>query len=160
MMSLRAGSIFRQSIVGSVFAGLATIFWVYLFATIIRLALGDAALFVGSFMTATVTKGTLWLGRFILIGMALLWGALYPVVRRVLPGEEWQRGLIYGLLIWLVSTALIFPYLALVHPHPGMVEEPGMFALGFGGVSSLLLSLTAHLLFGVLLGVWVHRVTE
>ncbi len=159
-MSVRTGSIYRQSIIGAVFAGLATIFWVYLFATIIRLALGDAALFVGSFMTAAATEGTLWLGRFILIATALLWGALYPVVRRVLPGEEWQRGLIYGLLVWLVSTTLILPYLALVHPQPGIVEEPGMLALGFGGVSALLLSLTAHLLFGVLLGVWVQRVTE
>lgn len=159
-MSVRTGSIYRQSLIGAVFAGLATIFWVYLFATIIRLALGDAALFVGSFMTAAATKGTLWLGRFILIGMALLWGALYPAIRRILPGEEWQRGLIYGLLIWLVSTTLILPYLALVHPQPGITEAPGMFALGFGGVSSLILSLTAHLLFGVLLGAWVHRVTE
>lgn len=149
-------SVVSKSLTGSIVAGIVMVGWVYALSAIVSLVLGDAARFVGGFVTANGTDA-LWAGRIILFAMAPVWGLAYAYFRNVLPGSEAQRGLLFGGAVWLLSTLILLPLLATMHPAPGLADAPGWGALGFGGVLALLVSLTAHLLFGWLLGRWVGR---
>lgn len=152
-------SVVGKALAGSLIAGAVMIGWVYLVSRLVGLGLGDAARFVGGYVDGS-GDGSLRLGRVILFAMAPVWGLVYGYVRPLLPGSETQRGLLFGALVWLLSTVLLFPLLALFHPAPGIAEEPGLGGMGFGGFQALLVSLTAHLLFGWILGWWVGNRLE
>jgi hypothetical protein len=73
-------------------------------------------------------------------------------------------GAIFGLVHGLAALTLIVPFLPSIHPRmasersgpqiDAMLEPPGLFALNFG-ISTPLVTLIAHVLFGVTLGLLI-----
>lgn len=61
---------------------------------------------------------------------------------RVLPGEPWLKGTIWGLVLWFLSQALVTPMMG-----------GGMFSARAGGLMAVMASLIAHIIYGALLGV-------
>jgi len=75
---------------------------------------------------------------------AVIWGALYVLLEARLPGATAvRRGMLFGVLAWLLVMVVIFP-----------LAGSGFFALGFGG-TVMFTTLLAHLIFGAVLG-WCY----
>lgn len=132
---------------GGLMAGLAQTAAVYVITAIFGLAVSDMSAFVGGVLVGS-SPAAVAVGRWLFALMALIWAFVYRAVGPALPGPTWQRGLLYGGLVWAFSTAVLLPLLATIStagPHPGL------FGLGFGGASAALTSLAAHLVYGVVL---------
>lgn len=79
-----------------------------------------------------------WLLHF-LVG-TFLWGASFGVLQRILPGAQWMRGAIFGLIAWLVVMVVLSP-----------LTRAGMFGINIGmGAPAVMFAV--HLAYGVLLG--------
>jgi len=81
-------------------------------------------------------------------GMALhflLGSVLFPLAYMAgfewLPGEGWSRGLVFGLLLWLLAESLVMP-----------LAGAGFFHSGTGGAMAAIVSLLGHAVYGLLLG--------
>lgn len=80
-----------------------------------------------------------WAIHFV-VGM-LLWGGLFGLLVPYLPGRsDTRRGLVFGLVTWLVVMVTAFP-----------LAGSGLFGLGFGLVAPLS-TLLGHIVFGLVLG--------
>lgn len=142
---------FGRVLTGGALAGIAMIAYVYAYAAIAGVPLGSVASFTGALMSGG--ERAMWPGRIALAALALVWGALYAWARRWLPAAGWRTGLIYGLLVWLATTVVLLPILSTAMVGGG---QPGLFGLGFGGLSALTLALTAHAVYGIVLGLYVE----
>jgi uncharacterized membrane protein YagU involved in acid resistance len=60
---------------------------------------------------------------------------------RLLPGEPWLRGTIWGLILWLLAQALVMPMMG-----------AGVFSAHAGGLMAVMASLIGHVVYGALLG--------
>jgi len=139
---------------GALMAGLVQSVLVYAVAAAVGLRVGEAASFLGSLAGRDTTTAR-WVGLSLFWVMALVWGMLYPRLAAFLPGSPGLRGLLYGALVWLVSTGIIWPILGAI-PTVGShaAAEPGVLGLGFGGWRAALTSAVAHLGYGWVLGWW------
>lgn len=71
----------------------------------------------------------------------VVWGMLYVLLEPRIPGgNRAVKGLTFGALVWFVIMVTIFP-----------AAGSGFFALGFG-VAVPVMTLLAHLLYGLVLG--------
>lgn len=99
----------------------------------------DVAASLGGVLGGSWTMGML---------MHLINGSvIFPLVfayflYRVLPGEPWLKGTIWGLVLWFLSQALVTPMMG-----------GGMFSAKAGGLMAVMASLIAHVAYGALLGV-------
>jgi hypothetical protein len=83
------------------------------------------------------------------LGMAMhfvngtvIFPAVYEyVLYRLLPGEPWLKGTIWGVVLWFLAQAVFMP-----------VVGGGMFSARMGGLTAVVASLVAHLVYGALLG--------
>lgn len=112
--------------------------------------------FVSPYMTggpsdiAGMLVGMLGLSWILAIGVYYLIGALImPVLYAQflnphLAGGPVLRGLTWGVLLWLVSQALVVP-----------ATGGGMFSSEAGGLRIVLESLVGHLVYGLVFGVWL-----
>lgn len=112
------------------------------------------AMLGGMFGVNSVTMG--W-ALFFVVGIvfALLyayWGVYH------LPGRGWQRGLVFGLLPWLVMMVIVAPLLPLLNPMVAM-KPPGFFFANMGIIATIG-SLIAHLIWGMVLGAVYGNVAE
>ncbi|MCC5859671.1 MAG: hypothetical protein JJT90_16050 [Ectothiorhodospiraceae bacterium] len=79
-------------------------------------------------------------GVHFIVGTAI-WGGLFVALVRVLPGTTYTRkGLLFGVLAWLLVMLTVFP-----------MAGSGLFGMGFGVIVPLS-TLIAHLVFGAVLG--------
>jgi hypothetical protein len=69
-----------------------------------------------------------------------------------LPGQAWQRGLIYGIVPWLVMMVIIAPLLPVLNPTMDARTVPGFFFVNTGIITTFE-SLVAFLIWGIVLGV-------
>lgn len=60
---------------------------------------------------------------------------------RWLPGAPWQKGLLWGLILWLGVELVMMPMMG-----------SGMFSTEGGGVKAVMAALLGHLVYGSLLG--------
>ncbi len=60
---------------------------------------------------------------------------------RILPGEPWLKGTIWGLILWLLSQILVMPMMG-----------AGLFSARAGGLMAVMASLIAHAIYGAVLG--------
>ncbi len=60
---------------------------------------------------------------------------------RVLPGEPWLKGTIWGLGLWLLAQVVVVPMMG-----------GGIFSAKAGGLMAVMASLVAHAAYGALLG--------
>src|SRR5579862_2152400 len=90
------------------------------------------------------------------IAFALLYA--YRFVNR-LPGAGWQRGLVFGILPWLVMMVIVAPLLPLLSPTMAPTATPGFFftEMGLGAIMGLLI---AHLGWGTVLGAVYGNVAD
>lgn len=160
MQSRTTGNLMSLCLAGGALGGVVITMFVYVFAALIGERLGLTVRFLGS-LVATNPGTQAWIGGIVLGVMALVWGALYAYARNGLSLEGWSGGLVYGLLVWLVSTSLIFPLIAFARPAAtaALVPAPGLLALGFGA-KAILTSLLAHAVYGMVLGAYVAAQTD
>lgn len=79
-----------------------------------------------------------WLLHFV-VG-SLIWGAGFALVRPMLRGPFWMRGIEFGVVAWLIVMATVLA-----------ASARGMLHLG-SGLTGPLAVLTVHLVYGALLG--------
>lgn len=71
----------------------------------------------------------------------LIWGLLFGLLIPYLPGGgDARRGLLFGVVAWLVVMVTVFP-----------MAGSGLFGMGFGLVAPLS-TLLAHVVFGLVIG--------
>ncbi|WP_431024351.1 DUF6789 family protein [Halomonas sp. H5] len=71
----------------------------------------------------------------------LIWGLLFGLLIPYLPGgSDVRRGLLFGVVAWLVVMVTVFP-----------MAGSGLFGMGFGLVAPLS-TLVAHVVFGLVIG--------
>ncbi len=63
------------------------------------------------------------------------------VLYRVLPGEPWLKGTVWGLVLWFLSQAVVTPMMG-----------GGIFSARSGGLMAVIASLLGHAAYGVVLG--------
>jgi uncharacterized protein DUF6789 len=112
--------------------------------------------FVSPYMTggpsdlAGMLVGILNLSWILAIGVYYLIGALImPLIyaqflNPYLAGGPVLRGMTWGVLLWLVSQAIVVP-----------ATGGGMFSSATGGLRVVLESLLGHLVYGLVFGVWL-----
>lgn len=152
MAEARLDMSWMKTIRGGLRAGLAQTAAVYIIATVFGLPVVDMSEFVGAVLVGS-SPSVVAVGRWLFALMALVWALAYRVVGPALPGPAWQRGILYGALVWTFSTTILLPLLASISTHG---PRPGLFGLGFGGASAMLTALAAHLVYGVVLATTVH----
>ena len=79
-----------------------------------------------------------WVGHFF-IG-TVVWGLLYGLIRKSLPGPAVVKGLIFGVLAWLVMMIVFMP-----------IAGHGFFGLSLG-LAVPVTSFVLHLVYGAVLG--------
>ncbi len=87
-----------------------------------------------------------WVVHFIL--GTFIWGGVFAILLPVLLGPYWLKGLIYGILAWLLMMVGYMPMM-----------EHGLFATELG-LHVLIASLLLHLIYGLVLGLvygWLPR---
>jgi len=65
---------------------------------------------------------------------------LYLLYRR-LPGAPWQKGLLWGVILWLGVELVVMPMMG-----------GGMFSTEMGGMKAVLAALMGHLIYGATFG--------
>lgn len=90
-----------------------------------------------------VLGGSWMMGMLIhLINGSVIFPLIYAsLLYRVLPGNPWQKGTNWGLILWLLSQALVTPMMG-----------GGIFSARAGGPMAVMASLIAHVMYGALLG--------
>ncbi len=68
---------------------------------------------------------------------------------RLLPGEPWLRGTIWGLILWLLAQVVVMPMMG-----------AGVFSAHAGSLMAVMASLIGHVVYGALLGEIAGRVEE
>lgn len=122
--------------------------FMYVAGAIAGLSLGDASRFLGSIVGAQAANVS-FAGGVILLIMAFVWAFVFRRVRYSLPGSSLMRGALFGLLVWAVSTAVLWPLLQALRAAP---ISPGWFGLGLGGGGAMVTSCLAHVTYGLVLG--------
>ena len=60
---------------------------------------------------------------------------------RFLPGSAWQKGLLWGVILWLGLEIVMMPMLG-----------GGMFSTEMGGMKAVMAALIGHLVYGIIFG--------
>ena len=60
---------------------------------------------------------------------------------RLLPGAPWQKGLLWGVILWLGVETVMMPMMG-----------SGIFSMETGGVKAVIAALMGHLVYGAILG--------
>jgi uncharacterized membrane protein YagU involved in acid resistance len=63
------------------------------------------------------------------------------LLHRRLPGAPWQKGLLWGVILWLVLEIVMMPMMG-----------GGMLSTEMGGMKAVMAALIAHLIYGAILG--------
>lgn len=95
-----------------------------------------------------VAPGRAILGGF--VGTVLITIVLYACVfYHALPGGPWTKGIIYGILVWIVAMAVVMPMMGVVHPmvKRGQMPDPGFFMANMGA-TPVIVSLIGHIIYG------------
>jgi uncharacterized membrane protein YagU involved in acid resistance len=100
--------------------------------------IGDIVAIVDRYTRLQFPPDTGWVGHF-LIG-TVGWGITYTWIRKSLPGPAVVKGLIFGVLAWLVMMIVFMP-----------VAGHGFFALSLG-IAVPIATFALHLVFGAVLG--------
>jgi hypothetical protein len=117
-------------------------------------------LMLGTMVTPDRDKAK-WLGIYIHLVNGYLFSLIYVAAFHVWGGPSWQKGALIGVVHALFVLAVALPNLPAVHPRmaseyrisdgPKQLEPPGFMALNYG-LSTPLSVVTAHIIFGMILG--------
>lgn len=98
----------------------------------------DMAAMLGSMLGGSWAMGML---THIVAGMVIFPAIYAYLLYRVLPGEPWLKGMIWGIVLWFLSQAFVTPMIG-----------GGFFSAHTGGTMAVIASLLGHAVYGVLLG--------
>lgn len=125
----------------------------YAAAPLFGITFGTTAPFFGSFLfPGASATARIWIGRALFFGAAVGWSFVYRRLGGSLPGTDYVRGFLFGTAIW-VASALLLPIFGALHPAGGTIHQPGLFGLDWRGTSGLVLSVLAHQVYGITLGI-------
>ncbi len=114
----------------------------------------DLARMLGTMFTPDPVRA-FWLGMLIhfFIGSIVLSLIYAYVFYHALPGGPWTKGIIYGILVWIVAMAVVMPMMGVVHPmvKRGQMPNPGFF-MAYMGAMPAIVSLIGHIIYGAFLG--------
>ena len=132
----------RPNLARSIAGGLAgTALMTMMMRFVAPLMLGhpmDIASMLGNMMGGSWPLG---MAAHILNGVVIFPLVYALVVFRLLPGPAVLRGLLWGVLLWLVAETMVMP-----------MAGAGFFSSQIGGANAVVAALTGHLVYGVLLG--------
>ncbi len=100
--------------------------------------IGDIVVIADGYTGLQLPPDLGWAGHFF-IG-TVVWGLLYALLRKSLPGAAIVKGLIFGALAWLVMMIVFMP-----------LAGHGFFGLAIGWMAPVA-TLIVHLVFGAVLG--------
>jgi uncharacterized protein DUF6789 len=127
-----------KAIVGGVVATATMTLMMYVLAPMILGGPMDIAGMLGAMLGGSWGLG---MAMHVLNG-ALIFPLIYAfVLSRVLPGEAWLKGTLWGAILWLVAQTVVMP-----------VMGAGLFSAHAGGPMAAVASLMGHLVYGALLG--------
>ncbi len=94
-------------------------------------------------MLGSVLGGSWMMGMVMhLLDGSVIFPLIYGyLLYRVLPGDPWVKGTIFGLILWFLSQALVTPMMG-----------GGFFSSKAGGLMAVMASLIGHIIYGALLG--------
>lgn len=146
------------------FVGTVVLTTVMVFAQLIGWTRMDIPMMLGTAFARNVDRARV-LGVFLHLGAGQVFALVYALAFWRLGRSGVVLGGLFGLLHGLAALTVIVPFLPAVHPRmasersgPGLatgLEPPGLLALNFG-VTTPLVALVAHVLFGVTLGLLLH----
>lgn len=143
------------------FVGTVVLTTVMVFAQLIGWTRMDIPMMLGTMFARNVDRARL-LGIFLHLAAGQAFALLYALAFWRLGRSGAVLGGLFGLLHGLAALTIIVPFLPAVHPRmasersgPEMdaaLEPPGLLGLNFG-VTTPLVALVAHVLFGITLGI-------
>ncbi len=145
------------------FVGTIVLTGVMVFAQLVGWTRMDIPMMLGTIFTASVARARI-VGIFAHLAVGQLFALAYALAFWKLGRSGPLLGGIFGLVHGLATLTLIVPFLPTIHPRmasersgpdiDATIEPPGLFGLNFG-ISTPLVTLIAHLLFGVTLGLLI-----
>ena len=89
-------------------------------------------------------SGPWWMGMMMhFVHGVVIFPLLYAyLLYRVLPGSDWVRGMLWGVILWLVAQMMVMPMMGMGF-FSSAAPQPTMAVLG---------SLMGHLIYGAILG--------
>lgn len=87
-------------------------------------------------------------GWVIHFGIGAVWGFIFAVITGILPGVYWVKGVIFGILAWLLMMVTFMP-----------IMGHGLFALDQGHMV-MVAALVIHIIFGLVLGLTYGFLSE
>lgn len=127
-----------KAIVGGFVGTLVMTFMMYFVAPMLLGKPMDVAAMLGSLL------GNSWMMGMVMhvLNGSVIFPLIYAyLLYRFLPGAQWLKGTIWGLILWFLSQAIVTPMMG-----------GGMFSAKAGGMIAVTASLMAHGLYGALLG--------
>jgi len=127
-----------KAILGGLVGTIAMTLMMYLVAPMMLGKPMDVAAMLGGMLGGSWVMG--------MVGHLINGTVIFPLfyaylLYRILPGFPWVKGMIWGVILWFLSQALITPMMG-----------GGIFSANAGGLMAVLASLMAHVVYGVLLG--------
>jgi len=137
----------KSTITKTLFGGLAgTLMMSLMMKFVAPMMIGqpmDIAAMLGNMMGGVYALG---MTAHIMLGV-LFFPLIYAgLLRPILPGAPIVKGLLFGILLWLIAETLIMP-----------MAGAGFFMSEIGGAKAVMAAFMGHLVYGGLLGVFVGR---
>ena len=124
----------------------------------------DLPLVLGALVTADPDRARV-AGFFFHLGMGQFFALFYGAAFAALDRSGWWLGAVFGFVHAVVALAVIVPLLPGAHPRMAteragpdsvaLLEPPGLLALNYG-VSTPLVAMAAHVVYGAALGIVLH----
>lgn len=143
------------------FVGTVVLTGVIVFAQLVGWTRMDLPLMLGTIFMSNIDRARV-LGVFLHLAVGQGFALVYAVAFWRLDRSGALLGAAFGLIHGLAALTLIVPFLPAVHPRMSSersgpeidesLEPPGLFGLNFGS-STPIVTLIAHVLFGLTLGV-------
>lgn len=99
------------------------------------------------------------------MGAGQAFALMYAGAFALMGWAAWWLGAVFGMIHGLIAMTIIIPLLPAIHPHMAseregprldhVLEPPGLLALNYG-TQTPLVTLTAHVAFGALLGAFLQ----
>ena len=124
----------------------------------------DLPLMLGSALVADPDRARV-AGFAVHLGIGQVFAAFYAAGFAALDSAGWWRGALFGLVHAVVALTVLVPLLPGIHPRMAseragpdsiaVLEPPGLLALNYG-LATPLVTIGAHVVYGVVLGLALH----
>ena len=152
---------YAQAVIGGIVATLVMGIFAYFVAPLLGLPKLDILGFHGTLFLPAGAAAQ-WLGMGIVLVGAVIAALIHEAwFRNILPGSEWLRAVIWGLILWIFTGVVYLPLVGAVHPMvmAGQMPNPGFFGAGLRDLAPVAI-LANHLVWGLILGLCYEALSE